>query len=83
MCPADTTAQAWRVFLDVQRRMSPAEKIQRVFELSEMVQSAAEAGLRQKYPQADAREIFLRATRQRLGADLFGKVYGNLLPEYE
>lgn len=83
MCPADTTAEAWRVFLDVLRRMSPSEKLQRVFDLSELVQSAAEAGLRQKYPQADDREIFLRATRHRLGADLFRKVYGNPLPDHE
>jgi hypothetical protein len=83
MCPADTTAEAWRVFLEVQRRMSPAEKLQRVFDLSELVQSAAEAGLRHSYPQADDREIFLRATRQRLGAGLFRKVYGDPLPDHE
>jgi hypothetical protein len=83
MCPADTTAEAWRVFLDVQRRMSPAEKLQRVFELSELVQSAAEAGLRHSFPKAGDREIFLRAARQRLGANLFRKVYGDPLPDHE
>jgi hypothetical protein len=83
MCPADTTAEAWRVFLDVQRRMSPSEKLQRVLDLSALVQSAAEAGLRHSYPEADGREIFLRATRQRLGADLFRKVYGSPLADYE
>jgi hypothetical protein len=60
--------------------MSPAERIQRAFELSELVQSAAESGLRRAYPEADDREIFLRAARQRLGRDLFHKVYGNVLP---
>ena len=82
MRPADTTPEAWRVFLEVQRRMSPAEKVQRVFEMSRLIRSAAESGLRHAYPEADDREIFLRAARQRLGPELFRKVYGRSLPYY-
>ncbi len=81
MRPADTTPEAWRVFLDIQRRMSPSEKLMRAIELSSLAQEFAKAGLRQAYPEADEREIFLRATRQRLGPELFEKVYGKCLPD--
>jgi hypothetical protein len=47
MCPADTSAQAWRVFPEALRRMSASQKLQRVSDLSAVVQSAAEDGLRQ------------------------------------
>ena len=62
--------------MDLMRKMSPEEKLQRTFEYSAFLRKFGEAGLRQKYPQAGDREIFLRAARQRLGADLYAKVYG-------
>jgi hypothetical protein len=80
MRPADTSPEAWKVLMDLMRKMSPEEKLQRTFEYSAFVRNFAEAGLRQKYPQAGDREIFLRAARQRLGADLYAKVYGAELP---
>jgi hypothetical protein len=79
MRPADTSPEAWRVFLEIQRRMPPAEKMRRALELSESVRRAAEAGLRQHYPQAGEREIFLRRVRLELGRDLFRKAYGEAI----
>lgn len=76
MRPADTSPEAWKVLMDLMRKMSPEEKLQRTFEYSAFLRKFGEAGLRQKYPQAGDREIFLRAARQRLGADLYAKVYG-------
>ena len=60
--------------------MTPGEKLRRTFEYSAFVQRLAEANLRRLYPQASEREIFLRSARQRLGAELFHKVYGEELP---
>lgn len=37
------------------------------------------AALRERYPEADEREIWLRAVRQQLGKKLFEKVYGPCL----
>jgi len=76
MRPADTSPEAWKVFLDLQRRMSPAEKLQRTFAYSDFVRRLAEGALRAEYPHAGDREIFLRAAKRRLGADVFHKVYG-------
>jgi hypothetical protein len=78
--PADTTPEAWKVFLDIQRRMTPGEKIRRVFDRSRMMRRLSEADLRRKHPQADDREILLRRVRRELGADLFRRVYGDILP---
>jgi hypothetical protein len=79
MRPADTSPEAWKVFLDLQRRMPPEEKLARALELSALVRSFAEAGMRQRYPQADDREIFLRLARLTLGNELFKVAYGNAL----
>jgi hypothetical protein len=73
--------EAWKVLMDLTRKMSPAEKLQRALELSWTVRLAAEAGLRESYPHASDREIFLRSARQNLGAELFRKVYGEELAD--
>jgi hypothetical protein len=80
MRPADTSPEAWQVYLDIQRRMSPGEKLARVFELTEMVRDSARQALRRRFPQADDREIFLRYARTALGDDLFRRAYGDVLP---
>ena len=78
MRPADTSPEAWQVFLDIQRRMSPGEKLARVFEHSAFVRSLVMAGIRRRHPNASDREVFLLFARQTLGDDLFRNVYGNL-----
>ena len=54
--------------------------MQLAFEWSEIIRQFAEAGLREKYPRASEREIFLRYACQSLGEELFRKVYGTELP---
>jgi hypothetical protein len=62
--------------MDLIRAMPPEVRLQRCLELSAMVEAFAEAALRQKHPDASDREIFLRLAHRKLGADLYGKVYG-------
>jgi hypothetical protein len=78
--PADTSPEAWKVFLDLQRRIPPADKMRLTFHYSEFVRKLSEAGLRQRFPHAGDREIFLREARQRLGAEIFRNVYGEEPP---
>ncbi len=75
MRPADTSPEAWQVWLGLIRKMTPAERLQRTFEFSALVRNLAESTLRREYPAASEREIFLRAARQRLGPELFSRVY--------
>ena len=81
MRPADTSPEAWDVYLGLVRAMSPAERLSRALELSEEVRRVAEAGLRLRYPRADEREITLRRARLELGRELFRKAYGEALPD--
>jgi hypothetical protein len=76
MCPRDTSQEAWKVYLEVLRRMSPGERLRKALELSDEVSRAIAAGLRLLYPDADDREIFLRQARLKLGPELFSKAYG-------
>jgi hypothetical protein len=76
MRPADTSPEAWRVLLDIYRRMTPDEKLQRTLEMSDFLRSVCEAGVRADYPEASDREVFLRVTQRTLGKELFAKVYG-------
>ena len=77
MRPADTSAEAWRKFLELQRPLPTGEKLRLALELSETVRAFAEAGMRQRHPHASDREIFLRLAQMRLGRDLFRKVNGD------
>ncbi|MBI4907023.1 MAG: hypothetical protein HY820_25580 [Acidobacteria bacterium] len=52
------------------------QQLSDVLDLYEMAIEFHKAGLRQQYPEADEREIFLRSAAARLGTELCRKVYG-------
>ena len=81
MCPMDTSPEVWQLIVDLQRKMSPSQRLQCALDWSEVVRGFFEAGIRQRYPQADERELFLRAARINLGRDLFEKAYGEAIPD--
>jgi hypothetical protein len=76
MCPEDTSPEAWQVFLIAQQRLTPGERIVRVLQHSEFRRSLVLAGLRRRHPEAGESEIFRMYARQKLGDELFRKVYG-------
>ncbi len=80
MRPRDTTPEAWAVYVDIYRRMPPEKKIAAALSLSRSVRAIAEAGLKQRFPAASEREIFLRRVRMELGEELFRKACGAELP---
>ena len=73
---SDTDSKAFQALVEMQRRMTPGEKLARVFELSEMLMRMSEANVRKLHPAADDREVFLRAAARRLGKDTVKRVYG-------
>jgi hypothetical protein len=79
MRPRDTSPKAWKFYIDLYRQVSPGEKIRRAMSMTKTVNLLAEAGLRERFPEASDREIFLRRVRLTLGNDLFRKVYGTEL----
>ena len=73
---ADTDPQALEVFLELHRRMTPSQKLAAVFEMSEIVLRMAAAGVRQRFPEAGDREIFLRTAALHLDRNLMLRAYG-------
>jgi hypothetical protein len=73
---SDTDPRALKVFLELQRKMTPAEKVAAVFELSDLLMRLSETGVREQYPGADEREVFLRAAARRYDRETMMKVYG-------
>lgn len=71
----DTTPDAMAVFLECHRRMSPEQKLELCFVLSEQLRQWLEAGVRMRHPQADEREVFLRTVSLRLDRETMRKVY--------
>ena len=73
---ADTRPEAARVLLEGYRRMTPAEKVARVIDLSRATSQLAETRIRAQYPTATDREVRLRLAALRLGRETMVRVFG-------
>ena len=72
----DTDPKALQAFIDLQRKMTPAEKTAGVFQMNEAVRRIRETRERKLYPRASGREIFLRVAAYHLDRDTMLRVYG-------
>ncbi len=73
---ADTSSEAFEALIELQRRMSPGDKLAAMFELTAMMMRLSEDAVRKQFPNASDREVFLRAATRRLGRDIMIKAYG-------
>jgi hypothetical protein len=73
---ADTDPKAMEVWLNLQRKMPPGEKIAAALAAGRFVLQMYEAGVRRLYPDADEREVFLRTAARHLSRDLMIRAYG-------
>ncbi|HYI94112.1 MAG TPA: hypothetical protein VEX68_11250 [Bryobacteraceae bacterium] len=76
MRPADTSPEAWKVFVDLQRKLTPDTKLQQVFEYSWFLVKMGEAVMKAEHPELTEREVFLRCAARRLNTETMRKVYG-------
>ena len=75
--PSDTSAAAEAIVIDRLGKMSPADKLRRVLQLNEAVETLAVARLRVTYgPGASEREILLRLGALAYGRDLILGAFG-------
>jgi hypothetical protein len=72
----DTDPKALAVFLALQRQMTGPQKISAVFQMNEMLWQLAESSVRQQYPQAREREVFLRTAERFHDRETMKRVYG-------
>jgi len=75
MTLTDTDAATLGRLDDCYRKMTPAEKLHRVRDLTLMVNRLALAGLRSRHPAEPETRLLMRLARIRLGADLFEQAY--------
>jgi hypothetical protein len=73
---ADTSPDAEAVRFALYARMSPADKLARMAELTRSANALALAGLRRDYPDASDEELWLRLAVRRLGPELVARAYG-------
>jgi hypothetical protein len=71
----DTDEQSEQLQIDGWRAMSSSQKLALVSGASRRASSLAFTGLRQRYPSASARELFLRYAILTLGRDLARSAY--------
>ncbi len=71
---SDTNPESLRVLTEIYRRMSPQEKLRRVFSAYETGKALAMAGLRRLHPDASETEIWHLRARQHLGKGLYDDV---------
>lgn len=72
----DTSVDIEARRIEILRTMSIADKAAQVAALNLDVQRLAEAGVRQRHPEADEREVFLRVAALRNGRELSAAAYG-------
>lgn len=74
---ADVTPAIEAIVVDGWRRMSPAEKVRQVRELTRTTRRFALAGLRDRYPDASDAELSRRLAAFWLDRDMMVRVFGS------
>ena len=77
MRPLDTTEEADRLQFEIWRRMSAEEKLQRLFEFTELTRATFEAGIRDHHPDYTDKDVRMARIRYELSDHLFRQVYPN------
>lgn len=72
----DTDPRAMEVWIDLQRKMSPGDKIGAVLGASQFVLEAYEMGVRNLFPNASDEEVTRRVAARHLPRELVIKAYG-------
>ncbi len=73
--PDDTSPEARRLLSGLYARMSPAEKLRCMQQITLSANQLALAGLRRRNPGDTQSELLLRLARMRLGDDVVEAVY--------
>jgi hypothetical protein len=72
----DTPKDILEIQYDLYRKMSPAKKIELIFDAYRTGQLLSMAGIRMQYPSANEDEVWHIWAKRHLGEELYNKVYG-------
>ncbi len=73
--PADTTAEAARVQIEIFRRMSPEKRLRMAFQMTADLRRRMADGVRWRHPDYSERQVKLAVISLALGEELFRAVY--------
>jgi hypothetical protein len=76
MEPRDTHPRIERMIIEGYRRMTPAQKLARVFDLSLAVRQLSAARIRNEHPELDERTVQERVAELCYGPDLVRRALG-------
>ena len=71
----DTTPEAEEIQLEIFRKMTPDERLQRGSELSKLCRTLLTDGVKHRHPEYTEDEVRLAVIRIELGEKLFVRVY--------
>jgi hypothetical protein len=74
--PSDTHPAIEAMLVEGYRRMSPAQKLERVRALTRAVQELALTDVRRRHPDADEREQALRVASRWIDPELMDRAFG-------
>src|SRR5258708_11835723 len=72
----DTDPKALALFIELHRKMTPGERVARVFEMTAFQEGLQRSSVRSMYPDADEREVFLRVAAPRRARGTMMRGYG-------
>lgn len=73
--PLDTSEEAWSVYLDMLRRMSPERRFEMGLRLNALCRRLLEAGVRDRHPDYTDEQVRLAVIGLLLPEDLFRAAY--------
>jgi hypothetical protein len=76
MRPSDASPEAERFLIEGYRRMSPSDKLARVFSLNGMIEQLQRARITADYGEMSEREMRLRLASLRLGRETMVNAFG-------
>lgn len=72
----DTDARQRERYFELLRRLTPAERLRKAADLTQTVRWMAEAGIRQRFPQADETEVRVRLAERLYGREVARRLFG-------
>ena len=72
----DTTPEAHKKQVEILRKMSPSERAEMAFQLSDDLRRTVEAGIRHRHPKYDEQMVKKAWMKLTLGERLFREIFG-------